>query len=183
MDFDYVYLLKQKRIGINKTLNHSVSGGTGFLTYNPMREIGWKTNEWVELRPLKTGDRMYGSLAMLFSTGYQIEYRTGNWRFAGEIKYAMTTTDYLDDYKSGDSYYGGDVDNWYQNSPEPATANGIKPISNIMRNTQKALMMDGIKSTDKKTGFLPDGYAQMHFGVNYLINNVTKIPKKIEFIW
>ena len=172
IDFDYIYLLNKQNtlpIGKNHQWNHKFSAGAGFLQYNPQRVEYWGSKKLIDLRELQTNDKKYGSLAMLFSVGYHLEYMRRRWTFGGEIKYAMTTTDNLDDYNSGSKYFGGDVDQWYANSPEAVDANGIKPLSASMRDWYKGMVASGLDPNAKKAGFLPDGYIQFHLKLSYRI--------------
>jgi hypothetical protein len=172
VDFDYIYLLNKQNtlpMGKKHQWNHKFSAGAGFLQYNPQRVEYWGSKKLIDLRDLKTNDKKYGSLAMLFSVGYHLEYMRKRWTLGGEIKYAMTTTDNLDDYNSGSKYFGGDVDQWYANSPEAVDANGIKPLSASMRDWHKNLLAAGLDPNAKKTGFLPDGYIQFHLKLSYRI--------------
>jgi hypothetical protein len=172
IDFDYIYLLNKQNtlpIGKNHQWNHKFSAGAGFLQFNPQRVEYWGSKKLIDLRDLKSNDKKYGSLAMLFSVGYHLEYMLKRWTLGGEIKYAMTTTDNLDDYNSGSKYFGGDVDQWYANSTEAADANGVKPLSASMRDWHKNLLAAGLDPNAKKTGFLPDGYIQFHLKLSYRI--------------
>lgn len=178
VDFDYVYLLKKQNtlpIGKKVQWNHKFSGGTGFLIYNPQRVEYWGSKNLIDLRDLNTNNKKYGSLAMLFSVGYHLEMMRKRFTWGGEIKYAMTTTDNLDDYNSGSSYFGGDVDQWYNNSPEAVNGNGIKPLSASMRDWHKDLINRGLDPNAKKSGFLPDGYIQFHLKLSY---RIFKNPSK-----
>jgi hypothetical protein len=172
VDFDYIYLLNKKNtlpIGRNHQWNNKFSVGGGFLLHSPKRVEYWGSNNLIDLRELKTNDKKYGSLAMLFSLGYHLEYMRKRWTLGGEIKYAMTTTDNLDDYNSGSKYFGGDVDQWYANSPELEDANGVKPLSADMRDWHNALISKGLAADAEKSGFLPDGYMQFHLKLSYRI--------------
>ena len=172
VDFDYIYLLNKQNtlpIGKKHQWNHKFSAGAGFLHYNPQRVEYWGSKKLIDLRDLQTNDKKYGSLAMLFSVGYHLEYMRKRWTLGGEIKYAMTTTDNLDDYNSGSKYFGGDVDQWYNNSPEAVDANGIKPLSASMRDWHKGMVAAGLDPNAKKVGFLPDGYIQFHLKLSYRI--------------
>ena len=172
LDFDYIYLLrKQNQLPLGKKYqwNHKFSAGTGFLLHNPQRVEYWGSKNLIDLRDLKSNDKSYGSFAMLFSLGYHLEYMRKRWTFGGEIKYAMTTTDNLDDYNSGSKYFGGDVDAWYDNSPEAMNSNGVKPLSTSMRDWHKDLINRGLDPNAEKSGFMPDGYMQFHLKLSYRI--------------
>jgi hypothetical protein len=172
VDFDYIYLLNKQNtlaIGRNHQWNNKFSVGGGFLLHSPKRVEYWGSSKLIDLRELKTNDKKYGSLAMLFSVGYHLEYMRKRWTLGGEIKYAMTTTDNLDDYNSGSKYFGGDVDQWYMNSSELADANGVKPLSASMRDSHNGLISKGLAPDAEKSGFLPDGYMQFHLKLSYRI--------------
>lgn len=172
VDFDYIYLMRKQNqlpIGKNHQWNHKFSAGSGFLLHNPQRVEYWGSKNLIDLRDLKSNDKSYGSFAMLFSLGYHLEYMRKRWTLGGEIKYALTTTDNLDDYNSGSKYFGGDVDAWYNNSPEAIDGNGIKPLSASMRDWHKDLINRGLDPNAEKVGFMPDGYLQFHLKLSYRI--------------
>ena len=81
----------------------------------------------------------------------------------------MTTTDNFYDYNSGSKYFGGDVDAWYNNSPEAMNSNGVKPLSASMRDWHKDLINRGLDPNAEKSGFMPDGYMQFHLKLSYRI--------------
>ena len=104
------------------------------------------------------GMSRYGSLALMASTGFSLSYLRPSWRFTGQIKGNITSTDYLDDFGRG-TYYGGDYEGWLENIPAYTYTD---PLSGEERNFSTGRLSSANRyGGSRAQNYMPDGYWQV----------------------
>ncbi|MDA8819474.1 hypothetical protein N9N66_02655 [Schleiferiaceae bacterium] len=132
------------------------------------------------------GMSQYGQIAALASTGFTLSYLRPTWRFTGEIKGNITTTDYLDDYGRG-TYFGGDYITWQESTPEYTYTD---PLSGELSDFNLNSFTGGSGAIGSRAqNYMPDGFWQIQLSfskdldsekiVKYyeplILNNLTKV--------
>lgn len=120
------YLFPVDRYNIyRERYNPYIFIGIGGTTNNPHANY---RNKWVPLRPLRTENRDYSPVALVFPMGIGFKYKTNVWMdFFIEGNYRFTLTDYLDDV----SVY--DITDFYRELIEDYGTNGNGPNPDRLR--------------------------------------------------
>jgi hypothetical protein len=163
-----------------------IEAGFGIIHYTPYRGVVYSKYKdsavFVEARPLGLEGQnflpnksKYGSIAMNFNFGFELNHIYKKWRIKSEFRYVITGTDYLDDIGTG-YLYGGNYDEWLKSN-----SNWVGPINKFTGKPVKleeAFQRKNPSSSKRTTDLLPDGYIQLHFGLSYNIGNPLKKIKK-----
>jgi hypothetical protein len=112
----------------------------------------------------------YGSIALNVGSSFSLALKLKKWSFKGEMKFAYTSTDYLDDFGPG-YWYGGDLQAVRDNIQIDGISQGIK---NLLTPTDPKLA----EYSKRSTNGLNDWYYQMHLGVSYDITGFSFKKKK-----
>lgn len=144
--------------------------GIGLMHYLPYRMLYIDSKEYdkVNLRKLGTGgqyflpgEKPYSSLALNFSITGQLSYNIGKFRVFSDVKFTLTSTDYLDDFGK-DLWYGGDYNRYIETAIENNPDLTVKEIYKASAYNSRIA-----PNSPRATNNMTDWYFQGHIGFSY----------------
>lgn len=149
--------------------------GLGLMKYTPKRGIVYSTDKdsivYTDARALGmegqnflTGKKKYGQFAMNIISSAELTYRIKRLSIRTEVRFVVTTTDYLDDMGQG-YLFGGNYDKWVETNS--GWEGPINKYTGKQITLQEAFPRVPDSSSRRTNNLLPDAYLQFHIGLSY----------------